>query len=41
MTKTSQDYNLNHTNFLKHFYEFRTEKLKYRDVTCLNLKVLP
>ena len=41
MTKTSQDNNLNYINFLKHFYEYHTEKLKYRDVTCLILKVLP
>lgn len=40
MTKTSQN-NLNYINFLKHFYEYHTEKLKYRDVTCLILKVLP
>ena len=33
MTKTSQDNNLNYINFLKHFYEYLTEKLKYRDVT--------
>ena len=41
MTKTSQDNNLNYINFLKLFYEYHTEKLKYRDVTCLFLKVLP
>ena len=35
MTKTSKDNNLNSTNFLKHFYEYHTEKLKYRDITCL------
>ena len=40
MTKTSQDNNLNYIHFLKHFYEYHTEKLKYRDVTCLILKVL-
>ena len=33
----SQDNNLNDINFLKHFYEYHTEKLKYRDI----LKVLP
>ena len=27
--------------FLKHFCEYHTEKLKYRDVTCVSLKVLP
>ena len=27
--------------FKKHFYEYHTEKLKYRYVTCLILKVLP
>ena len=32
MTKTSQDNILNYINFLKHFYEYYTEKLKYRDV---------
>ena len=33
MTKTSQDNNLNYLySFLKHFYEYHTEKLKYRDV---------
>jgi hypothetical protein len=26
---------------LKHFYEYHTEKLKYRDLKCLILKVLP
>ena len=41
MTKTSQDNNLNYIHFLKHFYEYHTEKVKYRDVTCLILKVLP
>ena len=41
MTKTSQDNNLNHIHFFKHFYEYHTEKLNYRDVTCLILKVLP
>ena len=41
MTKTSQDNNPNYINLLKHFHEYHTEKLKYRDVTCLNLKVLP
>ena len=40
ITKTSQDNNLNYINFLKHFYEYLTEKLKYRDVTCLILKLL-
>ena len=34
MTKTSQDDNLNYINCLKHFYEYHTEKLKYRDLTC-------
>ena len=38
MTKTSQNNNLNYINFLKHFYEYHTEKLKYRDETCLILK---
>ena len=40
MTKTNQDNNLNYIN-LKYFYENHTEKLKYSDVTCLILKVLP
>ena len=40
MTKTSQDIKLNYVILLKHFYEYHTEKLKYRDVTCLILKVL-
>ena len=40
MTKTSQDNNLNDINFLKHFYEYHTEKLKYKDVTYHILKVL-
>ena len=42
MTKTSQDNSgiLNYINFLKHFYEYLTEKLKYRDVTCIILKPL-
>ena len=31
----------NNIEFLKHFYEDHTEKLKYRDLTCLILKVLP
>jgi hypothetical protein len=35
MTKTSQDNNLNYINFLKHFYEYHTGKLKYRDVTSV------
>ena len=38
MTKTSQDNNLKYTNFLKHFYEYLIEKLKYRDKTCIILK---
>ena len=38
--KTSQDNISNYVNFLKHFYEYHTVKLKYRDVTCLILKVL-
>ena len=38
MTKTSQDDNLNYIHFLKQFYEYHTEKLKYIDVTCLILK---
>ena len=29
MTKTSQDNNLNYVHFLKHFYEYHTEKLNY------------
>ena len=37
MTKTSQDNNLNYIHFLKHFYEYHTEKLKCRDATCLIL----
>ena len=37
MTKTSQDNNLNYINFLKHVYQYHTEK--YRDVTCLILKL--
>ena len=41
VTKTSQDNKLNDINFLKHFYEYHTEDLKYRDVTCIILKVLP
>jgi hypothetical protein len=28
MTKTSQDNNLNYIYFLKHFYEYHTEKFK-------------
>ena len=38
-SKTSQDNNLNYIHFLNHFYEYHTEKLKYRDLTCLILKV--
>jgi hypothetical protein len=38
MTKTSRDNNLNYINLLKHFYEYYTEKLKYRDVKYLILK---
>jgi hypothetical protein len=34
------DNNLNHINFLKNFYEYLTEKLKYGDVTCIILKLL-
>jgi hypothetical protein len=42
MTKTSQNNNLNKSlDFSKHFYEYHSEKLKYRDVTRLILKVLP
>ena len=41
MTRTSQDNNLNYMHFLKHFFEYHIEKLKYRDVTCLILKVFP
>ena len=41
MTKTSQDNNLDYIYFLKHFSEYHTEKLKYRGLTCLILKVLP
>ena len=41
VTKTIQDNNLNYINSLKHFYEYHTEKLKYRDITCLILKILP
>ena len=33
MTKTSQDNNLNYIHFSKRFYEYHTEKLKYRDIT--------
>ena len=40
MTKPGQDNNLNYVNFLKHFYEYHTEKLKYRYVTCFILKLL-
>ena len=32
--KISQDNNLNHIDFLKHFYKYHTEKLKYRKVKC-------
>ena len=28
MTKTSQENNLNYINFLKHFYEYHTEKFQ-------------
>ena len=35
MTKTSQDNNQNSIIFLMHFYEYLTEKLKYRDITCI------
>ena len=35
------DNNPNYINFLTHFYEYLNEKLKYRDVTCIILKVLP
>ena len=38
MTKTSQDNNHNYTNFLQHFYEYHTEKLKYRGVQCFYSK---
>ena len=31
----------NNIEFLKHFYEYLTEKLKYKDVTCFILKFLP
>ena len=31
MTKTSQDNNLNYINISRLFYEYHTEKLKYRD----------
>ena len=41
MTKSSQDNNLNYIDFLKHFYDYHIEKLKYTDVKCLILKVLP
>ena len=41
MTKTNQVNNLNYIHFLKHFYEYHTEKLKYRGVTFKGLKVLP
>jgi hypothetical protein len=40
MTKTSQGNNLKVINFLKHFYEYLIEKLKYRDVTWIILKLL-
>ena len=40
MTKTKQDKNHSYVIFLKHFYEYLTEKLKYRDVTCIILKLL-
>ena len=39
MTKTSQDNNLNYIDFLKHFYEYHTEKFKGQ--ICFILKVLP
>ena len=39
ITKPSQDDNFNYIHFLKHFYEYHTEKLKYIDVTRLILKV--
>jgi hypothetical protein len=38
MTKSSQDNNLNFIDFLKHFYEYHTEKLKYRDVNMPHFK---
>ena len=40
MTKTSQDNDLNYINFLKHSYDYHTEKLKYREITCLILLIL-
>ena len=41
MTKIIQDNNLNQVyQFFKDFYEYPTETLKYRDITCLILKVL-
>ena len=33
MTKYSHDNNLDYIRFLKPFYEYHIEKLKYRDVT--------
>ena len=39
MTKTSPDNHLNYIDFLKHFYEVHTKKIKYRAVTCLILKL--
>ena len=39
MTKTCQDNNLNYIQFLKHFDECHTEKLKYRDEKCLILNL--
>jgi hypothetical protein len=41
MTKTSQDNDINYINFLKHFNEYYTETLEYREVTCFSLKILP
>ena len=37
MTNTSQDNNLKYINFLRHFYEYLIEKLKYRDKTCIDM----
>ena len=46
MSKTSQDNNLNHIHFLKHFYGYHTEKVKTRNMphfkgfTMMNLLLL-
>ena len=40
MTKTSEDNNLNSINFSMYFHEYLTEKLKYRHIKCVILKLL-